>query len=106
MNNPFIGYSGYRGLARSPDGGGAWQRTYRGCIDELTLVVPQPGDPEKIYGGGRINICEVGTACTHLWLIGTRTSRSIVAIMAGNEQGVWVRVLPPGVRAWLPRVGK
>jgi photosystem II stability/assembly factor-like uncharacterized protein len=48
-------YSGYRGLARSVDGGDTWQRTYRGCIDELTLVGQQPGDPEKIYVGGRIN---------------------------------------------------
>jgi photosystem II stability/assembly factor-like uncharacterized protein len=48
-------YSGYRGLARSQDGGDTWQRTYSGCFDALTLIVPQPGDPQVIYVGGTIN---------------------------------------------------
>lgn len=47
--------SGYRALARSLDGGDTWQRSYIGCMDALTLIVPQPGDPKTIYLGGEIN---------------------------------------------------
>jgi photosystem II stability/assembly factor-like uncharacterized protein len=47
--------SGYRGLAHSLDGGDTWQQAYSGCMDALTLIVPQPGDPKTIYVGGEIN---------------------------------------------------
>ncbi len=44
-------YQGYRGVARSLDGGSHWQMTPLGCTGSMDVIAVDPGNPGKLYIG-------------------------------------------------------